>query len=81
MSKRAIYKTEWVNDGVLCIRDIGHDMGHKSVTNDVENVVTTLLNTGELKLGMKLLYYDSQGDLDQIEFDDSGFLGFVPGPR
>lgn len=57
----------------VVIRDLGTGM---SVTNDAEGVVDNLLADGKLKPGMRLHYYDTQGELDELEFDASGFTGF-----
>ena len=57
----------------VVIRDRGAGM---SVTNNAEGVVDSLLAGGTLKPGMRLHYYDTQGELDELEFDASGFTGF-----
>lgn len=64
----------------VIIRDIGHT-DHKTVTNDAENVVADLVNDGKLLPGMRLYYYDSEGQLDEIKVKDGRFAGFAPGPR
>lgn len=64
----------------IVIRDVGHCQGKRTVTNDVDAVVAHLHRTGLLG-NRRLLYYDSQGALDEIEHDGAGhFLGFAPGP-
>ncbi len=63
-------------DGFFVIRDVGDGL---SVTNDAENVVKRLLE-GPLKQGQKLLYYDSDGLLDELVIKDGKFSGFGPGP-
>ena len=76
---RCAYEIVWsqCTDFQLIIRDIN---GTVSITNDVENLVPGLLKMGVLKYGMNLFYYDSTGQLDQILFDSTGFLGFKAGP-
>ena len=68
---------------VLTIRDIGSvGGGHSiSITNDAEAVVDSLLQSGRLRPGMRLEYYDSNGDLDEIVFDQNGFVAFHLLPR
>lgn len=67
---------------VLVIKDITPWDQHPTVTNDAEWVVENLYSRG-LLLGSKLLlYYDSEGHLDQLLHDGQGhFTGFAPGPR
>lgn len=71
-------KSQWeavsLIDRILTIRDL--NQGWVSVTNDVENVVWELMQSGILKVGMRLMYYDSNNDLDEIKFDENGFVGF-----
>ena len=71
-----------VEDGqtFLVIRDVGPWDVYKTVTNAAEYVVDTLFETGALKEGMRLRYYDSEGDLDEILVADGKFAGFAPGP-
>lgn len=59
----------------LRIRDIG-DLHSMTVTNDAEAVVDSLMGSGRLRSGMRLEYYDSDGQLDEIVFNEAGFVGF-----
>ena len=53
-----------------------------TVTNGAEVVVKFLWDGGLLKPNMRLLYYDSYGELDEIVWEGEGhFLGFKVGPR
>ncbi len=66
---------------VLTIRDDGGAAGYRSVTNDAERVVAKLHAEWLLPVGRKLMYYDTQGDLDELCHDGMGhFTGFAPGP-
>jgi hypothetical protein len=60
----------------LVIADVGH--AQMSVTNDAEAVVEYLLRQGTIRPGVRLLYYDSEGRLDELKFDARGFVGFAP---
>ena len=64
----------------LVIGDTGHTEG-RSVTNDAEYVVAQLVAEGSIRLGRRLFYYDSQGQLDELLVRDGKFAGFMPGPR
>ena len=64
----------------LVIKDVGSGMC-RSITNDAEWVVSTLIDNGVLTPGRRLLYYDSMGQLDEILIKDGEFAGFAPGPR
>lgn len=60
------------------IRDEGPWHVHATVTNDAEQVVKDLAP----KLGKRrLLYIDSNGDMDEIVHRDGKFVGFAGGPR
>lgn len=66
----------------LVIKDLGGP--HPSITNDANMVVIKAVAAGLLKKSMRLFYYDSEGQRDEILFDDRGFFrGFasVEGPR
>ena len=66
---------------VLVIRDLGPWDVHLTISNDAEWVVTWL-HDGGLLAGVKtLLYYDSEGKIDELRFSKGGiFQGFAPGP-
>ena len=53
----------------------------QSVTNAAEWVVERLVQRGDLRPGQRLLYYDSDGVLDEIVVKDGKFAGFKPGPQ
>lgn len=61
----------------LVIRDLGPWDEHPTITNDAANVVTRLIESGDLKEGQRLLYEDSEGKLTEILFEDGRFLGFA----
>ena len=66
------------SEACLVIRNIGDDC--ISVTNNVENVVANLVRGGFLPEGQRLMYYDSDGALDEICVANGSFGGFIPGP-
>lgn len=62
----------------MIIRDEGPHDRHATITNDAENVVKDLAP----KLGKRrLLYVDSEGEMDELVVKDGKFVGFRPGPR
>jgi hypothetical protein len=65
----------------VTIRDVGGTVEQMTVTNDAENVVAELRRSGVLPIGKRLFYYDSDGQLDEILVDVSGFRGFAPVPK
>jgi hypothetical protein len=69
----ADYTTEVV-DGVLCIVD--ENLGNTSVTNDIDNIIMTLLFVETLKPGMPCIYRDSEGLWDEVVHGDNGFIKF-----
>ncbi len=60
----------------LVIRDVGPWSEHPTVTNDAEAVVRELVEGGMLGAGRELLYYDSEGTLDQLLVKHGQFAGF-----
>lgn len=62
----------------LVIQDIGPWNKHLTVTNDAEHVVADLVASGRLPEGRRLLYYDSNGELDEILVENGKFAGFAP---
>lgn len=64
------------------IRDIGPWDRHPTITNDADGVVKRLKRGGMIVPGQRLLYYDSEGHLDEIVLDKYGeFQCFAPGPK
>ncbi len=49
------YKIEELSDDKLIIRDIGPHDKYATVTNDVDNVVKTLYETGHLTDNMRVI--------------------------
>lgn len=60
----------------LVIRDVGPWRLHPTVTNSAEQVVDRLRRAGLLADDQQLLYYDSDGVLDEITHDAGRFTGF-----
>lgn len=58
----------------LIIRDL--NLGRMSVTNDAENVVAHLRETGLLKDNQRLFYYDSESILSEIAWYKNGLIEF-----
>lgn len=72
------FAPEW---NPLVIRDIGPWDRYMTITNDAEHVVEELVSKGVLPAGRRLLYYDSEGELDELLVKDGKFAGFAPGPK
>ncbi len=66
-------------DGFFVIRDLSGD-DSLSITNDAENVVANVVSLMSYTQGQRLLYYDSDGNLDELKIKDGKFAGFAPGP-
>jgi len=60
----------------LVIRDLGPWNRHKTITNDAEWVVETL---EPIREGRRLIYVDSEGQIDELVVKDGKFAGFSPG--
>lgn len=76
--RRANYTVVSDTPEQLIIRDEGPWDRHPTVTNDAENVVKELAP----QLGSRrLLYIDSEGDMDELAHEHGRFIGFRPGRR
>lgn len=64
------------DDALMVIRDISHLTGGRTITNDAEGVVADLHRHHALG-ERRLLYYDSDGDLDELKHKGGTFLGFA----
>lgn len=71
----------------LVVRDLGPWDRFPTITNAAEELVEELHRLGHLSPERHLLYYDSEGQLDELVLDwnPAGdrvrFKGFAPGPR
>lgn len=74
--KHANYTIVSKTEKVLVIKDEGPWHTYRTVTNDVEFVVSYLHRQGHLPEGCRLLYYDSGGGLDEIMVQEGKFGGF-----
>ncbi len=62
----------------LVIRDLGPWDQFLTVTNNAAHVVAELVATGALRPAQRLLYFDSEGRLDEIVIAHGRFAGFAP---
>lgn len=77
---RANYQVVRTDPRQIIIKDLGPWDLVPTITNDVEAVVEELAARGLLPPGRRLLYYDSEGQLDELLVKDGVFVGFAPGP-
>ena len=73
---RAMIETVENCEDKLVIRDCGDWSRVPTVTNDAEGVVKWLYDNKLLSSGKRLLYYDSEGSLDELVHRDGRFVGF-----
>ena len=81
---RIVNIQEYVHDPSkppLIVRDMGPWDHYPTITNAAEELVAHLFRINSLHPGRRLLYYDSEGQLDEILIKDGRFAGFAPGPR
>ena len=64
------------NEKELVIMDVGPWDQYPTITSSAEEVVEQL--AGRLN-GRRLMYYDSDNQLDQLLVKDEKFAGFAPG--
>lgn len=75
-----VVEDDFLSAEPLVIKDVGPWDQFLSVTNAAEQVVAELAADGQLPAGRRLLYYDSEGQLDELLVKDGKFAGFKPGP-
>jgi len=77
--RRANYEIVERRRDRLVIRDVGPWDQFATVTNAAEYVADELWGLAELFDGMRLFYYDSEGEPTEILLDEScNFRGFAP---
>lgn len=76
-----ILEDDFLQERPLVIKDLGPWDRHLTVTNGAESVVEDLVRSGYLPSGRRLLYYDSDNQLDELLVKEGKFAGFPPGPR
>lgn len=77
---KAAYTVIRVTEDSMEIRDDSNMLGTMTVTNDAEAVVKDCLQRG-LKKGMRLLYTDTDGRLDELVHDGERFIDFKALPQ
>ena len=68
----AVFTSQAFN--LVAITDTGDHRRHKTVTNDIERVLASLVAEGRLVVGhpyQRVLYCDSDGQWDQVIIDDA----------
>jgi len=67
-ARQALFEVVVEASRYLVIRDVGDWNEQLTITNDAEGVVRRLGLTGMIHGGMRLFYYDSGGELDELVF-------------
>jgi hypothetical protein len=67
------------NTEEISIADLGPWDQFPTVTNRAGEVVAELFRRGVLKSGMRLFYFDSNRQFDEIVIEDRRFVGFRSG--
>lgn len=67
---QADFEIVYKDDYLIYIKDL--DLGNRSVTNDVENVLKRIEGIGK----RRVFYKDSMGKIDEILHDRGHFKGF-----
>lgn len=62
----------------VVLRDIGPWDHYMTITNNADDIVADLFKTGMLTVNKRLLYYDSENNLDEILLTNKQFAGFKP---
>lgn len=75
--RHALFDVVSGNEFSFTLRDTGHAAGHPTITNDAEYVVQSLARLWKIE-GMRIFYYDSDGELSELLHDGPKFTGFAP---
>jgi hypothetical protein len=76
----AAFRIEEEKPGYIFIRDIGHNWGCKTVTNDVSWVLQELHSLPDTDICNKRIFYmDSEGEIDEILHAGTAFISFRHG--
>jgi len=65
----------FIKGKVLIIED--SDLGNRSVTNDIQNVLTAIYNDLDF-LPETIIYKDSLGNFDGVDHEQGKFIRFYP---
>jgi|HubBroStandDraft_6_1064221.scaffolds.fasta_scaffold310963_3 hypothetical protein len=65
------------DESQITLRDLGPHSEFPTITNAAEALIKFLANERILENGRKLLYYDSEGDLDQLHHWEGRFVRFA----
>ena len=76
--RQAKYDVIAATSDLVTIRDIGPWDKYMTVTNAAEEVVRELIDNGVIHDGQRLIYYDSEGRLDEIVWENGQFITFRP---
>lgn len=77
---RARWTIDVIEDDRMIIRDIGHDTGCPTITNDAAAVVAYVVGKKFLDrpVGQRRLFYrDSEGELAELVVEQGRFAGFA----
>ena len=75
----AVYSIENETDTFVYIRDCGNHSKCKTVTNDIEWVVTDLDDSIENLENKRIFYMDSEGQIDEVIHNGKTFVSFKAG--
>jgi predicted peptidase len=75
----AVFSVMDVKNTFILIKDAGHNT-HKSVTNDVETVLSELASKYNIA-HRRIFYIDSLGATDEIIHNGKDFMGFRSGHK
>ena len=78
ISNYEIVEDSITGEDPLIIKDVGPWNKFTSVTNNAERVVIDLFVSRKLMEGQRLLYYDTEGNLDEIVIKSGHVVGFKP---
>ncbi len=81
MSKKPNYEVILRTKKQLILKDLGPWDTYFTITNSAESVVKELYSKGLLNTNMKLMYYDSNNQLDEIVHSNGEFKHFKVGKR
>lgn len=76
MNQECHYRIIQQEDDIVMLQDECEIYGGPSITNAAEQVIESLANSGDIGPGVRVLYQDTNGDIDELIHDGDKFLDF-----
>lgn len=76
---RAHFEVIKHTNNYILIEDLANTSGTMTVTNDAEEVISRLIDSGYVNYSTRVFYIDTEGRVDELEHNGKEFIGFKNG--